>query len=420
MSFLKTSLLSAISTMIKLVSGLVVTKVIAIYIGPAGIALIGQFQNFLNVIRTLGNGAINSGVTKYVAEYNEKDNEKRDAFISASFIITFFVSGILGTILFFTSSWISRWMFQTEDYSGLFKVLGTTLGLIGLNTIILSIINGLKRFKLFIIINIIGSLLSLVLTYILTVKYNLWGALLSTILVQSLLLTVSLPIALKKLKISFAFQFKLHWEYYKKLFAFSLMSIISVICVAVSQILIRNHLTDNFSLKEAGYWQSVWMISAMYLMILTTAFSTYYLPRLSELKDPNEIRKEILSGYKIIIPFVIITATMIFFMKDIIIVLLYTKDFYPMRELFFYQLMGDFFKMCSWTLSFLMIAKGMTRTFIVTEIIFSASFFLLTVGLTSQNGLEGVVQAHLVNYILYFIVMILIFKDILKKNIDEK
>lgn len=410
MNFLKTSLLSAISTFIKLASNLVINKVIAIYIGPAGIALIGQFQNFLTVVTTLGNGAINAGVTKYVAEYNEKDSQKRDAYISAAIKITLLVSIIIGLVLIIGSHFISEKMFQTEQYHVLFKVLGGTLWLIGLNTIILSIINGLKEIRLFITVNITGSMFSLVFTTILTVKYNLWGALLAMIVVQALLLFISLPTAVKKLNIQFKWQKNTSSENYKTLIAFSIMSIVSVICVSATQIAIRNHLTEGFSLEEAGYWQSVWMISTMYLMVITTALSTYYLPRLSELTDKAEIRKEILSGYKIIIPFVLVTAFAIYLLRDFIVAILFTKDFYPMRELFFYQLLGDFFKMCSWTLAYLMIAKSMTKTFIITEVIFSLLFYLLTLFFTMCNGLQGVVQAYALNYFVYLIVMLILFR----------
>ena len=58
MNFLKTSLLSGISTIVKMLSSLVVNKIIAIYIGPSGIALIGQFQNFMGIITTIGNGRL--------------------------------------------------------------------------------------------------------------------------------------------------------------------------------------------------------------------------------------------------------------------------------------------------------------------------------------------------------------------------
>ena len=96
MNLIKTTMLSGLYTIIKLASSLVINKVIAIFIGPAGIALIGQFQNFLMFITTIGNGAINSGVTKYVAEFNETDKTKRNDVISAAFMIATLFSLVIG------------------------------------------------------------------------------------------------------------------------------------------------------------------------------------------------------------------------------------------------------------------------------------------------------------------------------------
>lgn len=419
MNFLKTSIFSGLSTIIKIMSGLVINKIIAVYAGPSGIALIGQFQNFLSIITTVGNGATNSGVTKYVAEFHEKDPKKRNDFISASLIISFIISITLGLIIFIGSSFLSEMIFKNKEFSSILKLLGVNLTLISLNSILLSIINGLKKIKLFIIINITSSLLSLIITSLLTIIYGVFGALLSMIVVQSLILFISLPIVKRKINIDFKLNVRIEKEVYQKLFAFSSMAIVSIISVAITQILIRNHLINNFSIEQAGYWQSVWMISTMYLMVLTVALSTYYLPKLSELHKPEEIKREILSGYKIILPFVIVTAMSIFLLRDFIITVLFTTEFYEMRSLFAFQLIGDFFKMASWTLSFLMIAKAMTRTFIITEIIFAISFYVLTIILTKQNGLVGVTHAYALNYCIYFITMLIIFRKVLNINIRK-
>ena len=416
MNFLKTSMLSAISTIIKLASGLVINKVIAITIGPAGIAIIGQFQNFLGIITTLGKGAINSGVTKYVAEYNESDKQKLNDVISASLIITTMSSVVLGAIIFLGSTYFSIWILKTKEYTLVFKMLGILLIFITLNTLLLSIINGLKKIKLFILINVISSLLSLAITSFLTINYEVFGALIATVIIQALILLVTFSIALKKLDFNFRFNRKVNIVHYQKLFSFSLMAIVSVISVSGTQILIRNHLIDTLSIKDAGYWQSVWMISSMYLMVLTTAFSTYYLPKLSELKEAIELRKEILSGYKIILPFVFITALLIYLLRDFIIYLLFTPEFSEMSSLFLFQMIGDFFKMASWTLAFLMIAKAMTKTFILTEIFFALSFYGSTVWLTHINGLIGVTQAYALSYFLYLLLMLVLFSKILFTN----
>jgi PST family polysaccharide transporter len=191
------------------------------------------------------------------------------------------------------------------------------------------------------------------------------------------------------------------------------MTIVAVTSGSITQILIKNHIINNFSIVQAGYWQSVWMISTMYLLIITTAFSTYYLPRLSELHIHSELRKEIMAGYKVILPFVFIAASSIYLLRDIIIVILFTPEFNSMRNLFAYQLIGDFFKMASWSLAFLMIAKAKIKLYIITEITFSISLYILTIVFVNIYGLVGVTHAYALNNFFYLITMSIIFKDII-------
>ena len=412
MNFLKTIFLSGISTIIKIFSWLIINKIVAVYIGPSGIALIGQFQNFLNIVITFGNGAINSGVTKYVAEYGQ-DEEKKNNVISAALIMAIICSLFVGFITFIGSSYFSFWIFKTEEYHSIVKLLAITLILISLNTTLLAVINGLKKIKLFIGINIANSLLSLIITSFLTVIYGVFGALLSLVIVQSIIFFITVPLVLSRIDLKIIFNKAIDSTHYRKLLAFSLMSLVSVSSVSVTQIIIRNHVINHLSIEQAGYWQSVWLISSMYLMIFSTAFSIYYLPRLSELKEHLEIRKEILQSYRIILPLVFLSSFSIYLLRDFIIANLFTLEFSVMRSLFAFQLIGDFLKMASFSLAFLMVSKALTKTFIITEIIFSLSFYILTVVFVRINGLEGVTHAYAINYFLYLLTMIILFKRIL-------
>ncbi len=413
MNFQKTIILSGISTIVKLLSGLVINKIIAIHIGPGGIGLIGQFQNFLAIITTIGNGAINSGVTKYVAEYNGDDKKRINELLSAAFMITLVCSLVMGIITFLGSTFFSLWILQTKEYSSIIKILGLTLILISFNSLFLSMINGLKEIKIFISLNIVSSIMSLIIMVNLTIRYGLKGALYSLVIVQSLVLIITIPIAFKKIKININFKKNFNKIYYQKLFAYSLMTIVAVISGSITQILIKNHIIIKFSIVQAGYWQSVWMISTMYLLVITTAFSTYYLPRLSELHIHSELRKEIMGGYKVVLPIVSFAALSIYLLRDIIIVTLFTTEFNSMRNLFAYQLIGDFFKMASWSLAFLMIAKAKIKLYIITEITFSLSLYILTIVFVNIYGLVGVTHGYALNNFFYLITMSIIFKDII-------
>ena len=409
MTLIKTSVLTAISTIITVISGFVINKVIALYIGPSGLAVVGQLQNFLSIVTTFSNGAITSGIVKYTAEY--QTIEKKQKIFSTSIIISLSCSFIISLLLFGFSGYLSELILKDVRYNSVFIVLGITIFLFALNTILMSILNGQKEIKKYILVNISSSIFSLFFTSFLIMQLNLMGALYAMVVNQSVIFFVTLGFVLK------SSWFKL--EYFKKgvdkeslikLSKYSLMAITSALTVPMSHLIIRNYIGDNLSWNDAGYWQGIWYISTMYLMIVTTSLGVYYLPRLSEIQDNTELKKEIISGYKIIMPIVIILAFGIYLFRELAVHIAFSEKFVPMLELFKWQLIGDVIKIASWLLGYLMLAKAMTKIFIYTEIVFSILFIVLSIVFINYFGLVGVTYAFSLNYFLHLIVMIFIFR----------
>ena len=416
MTLIKTSILSAIATVIKMINGFVVIKIVAVYVGPSGLAFIGQFQNFVSMLMSFATGAINGGVVKYTAEYREDEQEKQRLWSTAlriSLGATFFTSLML--LLF--HNYLSILFFKTDAYGSIFVIFAVTLVLFVLNALLLAILNGQKEIKKLTIVNIVSSFVGLLLTGTLAYFYGLYGALVSYTTGQALIFFVTLAFVIKSqwFKVQL-FSRQLDKEYLNKLGKYTAMAITTALTVPVSQMIIRNYIGETLSWTEAGYWEGVWRISGTYLMVITTTLSVYYLPRLSEIQDNEELRNEIFYGYKIIMPIVISLALGIYFLKDVAILLLFTDDFMPMRDLFFYQLIGDVFKIASWLLGFIMVAKAMTKTFIITEIGFSVSFVVLSMVLIKQYGLIGVTMAFSINYMIYFMLMVYLFRNMLRKT----
>lgn len=406
MTLVKTSILSFIATAIKMIAGLVINKAVAVYIGPAGLALVGQFQNFSQLVMTAAQGAINSGVTKYAAEYG-KDNDRIPILFSTAAKISLFSSVVVGAGIVLFSNYASLHFLKSEDYSYVFVIFGFTIVLFVVNNLLLSILNGLKEIKTWVMINIIQSIYSLIFTTLLIVFLGLDGALIALVTNQSVIFLIVLWMLRKHQVIKLSnFKGAFDKPEAKKLGGFALMALTSAATVPVSHLIVRNYIGENLSWDDAGYWQAIWYISTMYLMVVTTTLSIYYLPKLSEITDKAELRKELLQGYKIIMPIVIVMSITIFLLKDFIIWLLFTKDFAPMRELFLWQLVGDVMKLAAWLIAYLMLAKAMTKTFITTEIAFSLSFVILSIWFVDQYGLVGMSYSFAVNYTLYFFVMI--------------
>ena len=409
MTLIKTSVLTAISTIIKLIAGFVINKVIAIYVGPSGLAVVGQLQNFMSIVTTFSNGAITNGIVKYIAEY--QTIEQKQKIFSSSIVISLVCSLIISIFLFGFSDYLSELILKDIQYSSVFIVFGVTVFLFALNTVLMSILNGQKEIKKYILVNIVGSIFSLFFTSFLIIQLNLMGALYALVTNQSVIFFVTLAFVIKSnwFKLEY-FKQGLDKESFSKLSKYSLMAITSALTVPVSHLIIREYIGKNLGWDSAGYWQGVWYISTLYLMLVTTTLSVYYLPRLSEIQDNIELKKEIFNGYKIILPIVILVSFMIFFLREYLIYIAFSEKFMPMMELFAWQLIGDVIKIASWLLGYLLVAKAMTKIFIYTEIGFSVLFVVFSVIFVDIFGLVGITYAYSLNYFLHLIMMIFIFR----------
>lgn len=405
MTLIKTSLLNGIAVVIKMLTLLGLNKILAIYVGPSGYAALGQFQNAVQMITTLASGAINTGVTKYTAEYHEDEPKQHAVWRTAGTIsLVGSVVVAIGVIIF--NKALAGWFLKDESLGSVFIWFAATLVLFVFNTLLLAILNGKKEIKRYVTANIAGSLFALAVTTVMAIQLGLYGALVALAVYQSLTFFVTLSLTYKAswFKLSYMIG-KIDRQSVKNLAKFTAMALTSAACVPHSHILIRNHLGETLGWEAAGYWEAMWRLSAAYLMLVTTTLSVYYLPKLSELQHPDDIRKEILQGYKIILPVAAGCSLVIYLMRDLIIQLLFTEDFSQMGVLFGWQMIGDTLKIGSWILAYLMLGKAMVKTFIFTEVVFAAFFYILTLIFTDFLGLDGVSLAHAINYLFYWIIM---------------
>lgn len=416
MKLIKTTFLSGLITLIKISSGFISTKIVANIVGPSGVALVGAFSNFISIVLTFANGAINTGVVKYTAEYIEDESATKRLF-ATSLKISFYCSLICAIIIIFFSKQVSQYIFKSSDFYDVIIVLGISIVFYSFNNLLLSVLNGLGKINHFTIVNAIGSVVALVLTILLVIYYNIRGALYALVLSQTLIFFITLIFVIKqKWLLIESFKGKFDIEVFSKLKNFSLMAIVTALTMPLVQIFIRNLIINKLSIDEAGIWQGMIKISDGYLMIINTALITYYLPKLASLKNENEIKSEIIRGYKIIIPIVFCICCLTYYMRDFIIKILYNDNFLIMSELFFWQLLGDFFKILSYVLAYLMLAKAMIKFYIITEIFFSISYVALTYFLVNIYGLEGTSIAFGINYYVYFIIMVVLFRKMLIFN----
>jgi polysaccharide transporter, PST family len=408
LTLIKTSLLNAIAVGVKMLTLLGLNKILAVYVGPAGYAALGQFQNAVQMISTLAIGAINTGVTKYTAEYHD-DEARQKAVWQTAGTIALIGSVLFSLLVFAFRAELAHWFLSDVSLAPVFGWFAATLVLFVLNTLLLAILNGKKDIHRYVLANIAGSLFALLVTSVMVVQWGLKGALVGFAVYQSLAFFVTLALCVRTpwFRLSHLFG-RMDIAVAKNLAKYTAMALTTAATVPLSHILIRNHLGQTLGWEAAGYWEAMWRLSGAYLMLVSTTLSVYYLPRLSELKTSSEIRREILAGYRVLLPVAAVFAMLVYLLRDFIIETLFSADFLPMERLFFWQLVGDMLKIASWLFAYVMLGKAMTNIYITTEIMFAVIFIAGVNWFVAKLGLTGVVVAYAATYFLYLISIVLL------------
>ncbi|ACT12352.1 MULTISPECIES: O-antigen translocase [Pectobacterium] len=399
---LSVTFFSGLLTLARMGCGFIIAKVVAIYTGPTGMAMLGQIQSMVGGLNGIVNAPLGSGLVRYTAEFEKNGIEACSPWWKAS---TWWLLIILGTIMpvgFLFSHPLALWLFHNEDYAWIILVSTAVLPFSALGTLINSVINGYQQYKRYILLGAISTAVSCVFMVILILNWGITGALLAASVQMGIIGVIMLVGVLRQPWFSLCYWWGVtEKEKKKKIGGYILMAVSSALTAPVALIGVRNILISHGGWEQAGQWQAVWKISEVYLGVITISLSTYYLPKLSVLKDINDIRKEINRTLLIVVPIVSVMALCVYFLKDMIISLLFTDEFREARNLFLIQLAGDVIKIASWLYAYPMISRGATKWFVFSEVFFSALFVILSYFLVSHFGTQGVNIAYLINYSLY-------------------
>ena len=415
---IKVSSKTGVATAIRIGASFVISKILAIFVGPSGLAILGQLANASNILQSLSTGGITVGVTKYISEYSDS-REKQINIINTSLKLTFLCSAICSLGALLSYKFLGYQLFQSNKYDQILLILGITLILFSFNSLITAIINGLRNFKLYVIINISTSIISLLTTLVFVYWLGVYGALLSLVLSPAVIFFISWFLVRKEDWLNYRF-FKIPFDRksLKLLSTFSLMAINNAIVGAIAQIAIRSLITRKMNIDVAGIWDGMNKLSAGYMLLITTSIQVYYLPTLSFIKDKELLWKEIIKTEKIILPLSLLLFSIIYLFRGIIINLLFTKEFFLMKSIFAYQLFGDLIKIASWILSYTMYAKAMAKQLIITDNLFTLIYVVFSYFLMKalNYGLDAVYFAYIINNIIYLIFMYFFMKKYTSSN----
>jgi len=407
---LKITSLNSGAILMKMITGLIISKLTAYFLGPVGIALIGNLRNGQNLINTIASSGIQKGVVSHIAKSREK-KKLLQILTNTFFSVGLLVSIVVSILLIVFNDEVSQYIFQTKEYAWIVNLIAFSLPINTLNLFVLSILQGLSAFKKVISINIITSIFNLVLFSILLYFLELEGAFVTVILLSTFQFIFTLFYArpynylLKNLKL-FYFPKKI----VSSLSKYGLMTLISSITFPLVYLGVRREIMVVLSTTDAGYWEAMSRLSSHYILLMVSIINLYVLPKLSAANSKNTFRETVLEFYKLIIPFYGIGLIVIYVLRYYILRIVYSLEFLPVQDLFLGQLIGDFFYILALVMTYQMHAQRQVKRFIATDLFKALGFYLFSIYFLKLLGIEGVVYAHALINILYFLLILFIYR----------
>lgn len=392
--------------------GFISNKVVAVFLGPSGMAILGNFRNLGAMLKSVATLGISTSLVKLVAE--NKENKKALSELYATFLSVFLIiSSLLAIGVFFFAEGISQLLFDSSQWTTPIRIVGLSLPLVLLTTFWLAIYNGLEQFKTIVLIQLVSSFLVFIVTISLIYFHSIDGAIWAIALSELLMVLATFLFVIKdKRFFQFNFRFLIKKEYVTAIQKFSAMALLTAIIAPLTLLLIRNAITTNYSLAEAGYWEATTKLSSFYMVFFTSGLSLYYMPKLASLSTEDAFKQEVKVYFSSFVPLFLVMLLVLFFTKEWILKWVFTPEFLKLQSVLIWQFLGDFFKILTLAFGYQILVKARLKVYFFLEITFNLSYLLLSLYWIKTRGYEGAIQAYCCASALGFILVLIVFRKL--------
>jgi O-antigen/teichoic acid export membrane protein len=365
------------------------------------VALLNSAISIISVFSGLG--IETSAVKNISADYKNEDLNTVSATVSVVKKVAL-LTGIIGSLLTIVfSNWLSLITFGNSDQMYSFILLSITLLFKQLTIGELVVLQGLRKMRLLAKANLYGNIFGLLFSIPLYYFYGI-DAIVPTIIIASL----------SALLFSFYFSKKVKIERKsiskgqlmtdgKSIVRFGVMLTLSGLLTLLTTYLIQIYVGKQGGLEQVGFYNAGFTLLNSYVGVIFTAMSTDYFPRLASISNENEkVRTSVVQqsfiSILIITPIIILFLTLI----PLIVKIVFTSEFSAVIPMVCFGILAMLFRAVSWSMGYILIAKGDSKMFLKTAVGFNAISLLLNVLGYYFYGLEGLGFSFLVYYMIHF------------------
>lgn len=388
---------------IGIICSFIKVKFIAVWLGAEGVGIINLYNAALDMISAITGLGLRQSTVRDVSKAASRGNESQ---LSEIILVvrrwSWFV-GLVGAVTVLTfSPLLSRLTFDNDQYIWGFVWLSCALLFNALSSGEQAILQGLGRIKVLAKSSVWGAVFALLLSLPMYYFWRIEGIVPSLILVSltTLFFTwiYSRKTPVQKIQLSVSDV----WNKGKPMAMLGIYMTVSGFITTLMNYLFIAWLNYRAGVADVGYYTAGSTLVTRYVGLVFTAMGTEYYPRLAAVADNRErvgeqVSRQAEASLVILLPIV----CLFLLCQTWIIKILYTADFLQIKGYISWAILGVLFKAVSWSMGFVLLAKGAGKIFMITEFLSDTTTFVLNIVAYMFWGLEGIGVAYLMSFFLY-------------------
>lgn len=380
--------------------GMVTVKLIAWRLGPEAL---GSFSLTRQLIVAGSALFLTGGQTALVQGMSSRSGRDREVFTSTAFVLLCLGSVVIALIVGAFSTVVGPKIFPGMNPSGAVPLAAVGIGLAGPMAFVFGALNAAKRIGRLAFVQALNAaaLALFVWWFVPTFRVDrpaMFAFVLAVSQVPGLVLGCAFLWRAGEGLWNISFSAAAANQFFRVAFA----TVVAAGMQAWNILVIRGSIVHRFGLGTAGVFDAGWSISMVYVMLILSSFSTYYLPTLAAAggRAGKLIEDVLRTTLLLIVP--LIAVVMAF--RPVLLVMLYSERFLVASSLMHWMLIGDFFKVLSFVVAMPMLARADLKAFLAGEIGWNLVMFVgARAALRTHLGIESIGAVFAISYLLYLL-----------------
>jgi PST family polysaccharide transporter len=406
---------------LNILCSLIRNKLVAMWIGPAGVGLFGIFNQALEMLNTATNlGVRNSSVRDISQAVEKRDSSmiSRIVTVVRRWSLWLGLGGALITMAI--APLLSRLTFGDFNHIWHYVALSAAVLFMALTNGEYAVLQGLSKLKKLARVTVSGTLGGLLIS--IPMFYFLReDSVLPSIIVYALCVMAAALFTkdkeFPKAKVTSRETVSMGADFIK-LGVF--MTLGSFVAMLASYIFV-SWLNITSGKETVGFYQAGYTLVDKYAGLVFVALGYEYYPRLARVAG-SSLRLRVFVSNQINLSFMVLTPCLLAFilLRSHLVWLLYSKEFLVILTYISWGVVGTVLRATSWCLSFVMLAKGDGKIFLITESLDAVIGLTLNIVCFSLWGVDGLGFAYIAWFACYTIIVGVVYFRVYHLTISIK